>query len=239
MTFVLNILHKDFSLIASDRRGNAAESITMKLGTLSITTKGGGTIDGIKKTLLNKNKNIAVSCAGNTSEHKYLKQVADLSDPSEVIKIVKSYADNQFNFEAINELLNAVPQMENQTIISFFDENSGSFFTTLHIYTKFTNYNSISARRANPVPILLHLGTGSSSFESAVGIDEINSFIDSVANGASVDQILEWLDVAFEKVSLVAEGCGADYDAVISTRDNPYFTTLRSTDTTSFQPHAV
>ncbi|KAB0489630.1 hypothetical protein [Pseudomonas vancouverensis] len=238
MTFVLNILHKDFTLIASDRRGNAPESITMTVGNLSITTNGGGTIDGFKKTKLNKNNNVAVSAAGTTNEHLYLDQIKDLSDPSEVINIVRSCAENHFNFDARDELVNALPQMENQTIVSFFDEKTSSFFTTLHIYTKFSNYNTINVRRANPQPILLHLGTGSSSFENTIGIDEINSFIERVTNGANVDEILEWLDIAFEKVSLVAEGCSADYDAVISTRSNPYFVSLRSTETTTFKPHA-
>jgi hypothetical protein len=37
-----------------------------------------------------------------------------------------------------------------------------------------------------------------------------------------------WLDEAFRKVSVADPGCGEEYEAVLSTRDEPEFVYIRS-----------
>ena len=236
MTFVLNILHKDFSLMATDRRGNAEGPITMTVGNITINTTGGGTIDGFKKTHLNSTQKVAIAIAGQTQAHPYLEEAKEKASPKEIIDLILDTEKKSFAPNDLEDLLNLKPQMENSTLVSFYDQVTDSFITSMHIYTRYLNYNNITMRQANPSAQLLHLGTGSSKFEEAVGLDEINSFIDKMKEDTSVDLILKWLDMAFEKVSKIAEGCSAEYDACIITRETQTFTSLRSTNETRFSP---
>jgi len=51
MTFILNVLHKDFSLIASDRKGTTKGPVTLEANgqTINIVSKGTITIEGVQK----------------------------------------------------------------------------------------------------------------------------------------------------------------------------------------------
>jgi hypothetical protein len=238
MTFVLNVLHKDFSLVASDRRGMAAEAVTMNVGGISIRTVGGGVIDGIKKSHLNANKRVCVSYAGNVSDHSYIEKTQEQHDPENIVKLIRAHAENQFDFASRADLVSSVPKMQNQAIATFFDEQTSSFFTTYHSFTPYTNYNETNVRHVIPRPILIHLGNGSSSFESSVGLEKINSFINDIESGISVEDMLLWIDEAFALVSKPTTGCSEEYDAVIATRDDPEFRVLRSTDVTTFRLNA-
>ena len=71
--------------------------------------------------------------------------------------------------------------------------------------------------------MLVHAGSGSGKFEEAVGLEKIRAFIDDVAAGAGLDVQLAWFSEAFEVVSKAADGCGAEYRALVATRDDPIF----------------
>lgn len=135
--------------------------------------------------------------------------------------------DSFFRFDCRDSFLNGEPQMENSTLISFFDAEKSAYWTALSIFTQFSNHTGLSARRQNPSPTLIHIGSGSTHFEEAVGLDAINKFIDDVKTGVSLDVQLEWFREAFSKVSEVAPGCGTNFDAVLSTRDCQEFRYVR------------
>lgn len=72
MTFILNLLHKDFSLIAGDKQGNTIGPGTLEVGTTTIHHNGKLTVEGVKKIFLAGNKHVALGYAGNTSAHGYV-----------------------------------------------------------------------------------------------------------------------------------------------------------------------
>ncbi len=239
MTFVLNILHKDYSLLAADRRGKSEGPVTMTTGGFSITTSGNTVIDGVQKIYLSKNAEQAVGIAGTVGDHGYLGAFSDVSDGQTALECVSDFVHLAFDFDARDRMLNNEAVMENQSIVTFFDPDKGAFFSSLYLFTPFTHAVQLYARRANASPILLHVGSGSSNFEKAVGLEEINSFVKRLSEGLDLEQRLAWFDEAFAKVSAMDSGCSASYEAVIATRDTPQFTSLRSSKQISIAPTAL
>jgi hypothetical protein len=239
MTFVLNILHKDYSLLAADRRGKSEGPVTMTTGGFSITTSGNTVIDGVQKIYLSKNAEQAVGIAGTVGDHGYLGAFSDVSDGQTALECVSDFVHLTFDFDARDRMLNNEAVMENQSIVTFFDPDKGAFFSSLYLFTPFTHAVQLYARRANASPILLHVGSGSSNFEKAVGLEEINSFVKRLSEGLDLEQRLAWFDEAFAKVSALDSGCSASYEAVIATRDAPQFTSLRSSKQISIAPTAL
>jgi hypothetical protein len=227
MTFVLNLLHKDFSLIAADKQGNSSGPTTFKQGGLTINTTGKLTIEGINKIVLSADKKMAMGYAGTVSDHGYLELFKKSESPVEAMRIFRTHMESYYDFDTRDLLLEGKPQMENQILLSFFDPEKSAYFTNMNFYTKLSNSTCINARRANPSPMLCHTGSGSNSFESATGIESINSFIAEVAAGADLAYQLQWFEEAFKKVSAVAQGCGSNFDAVLSTRESQEFVYVR------------
>lgn len=239
MTFVLNILHKDYSLLATDRRGNSAGPVTMTAGNITIKTPGRTVIDGVKKIRLSKECGQAVGIAGTLDAHGYLDAFSGMSDGQGALECVGDFVQLAFNFSDRDRLLDGEALMENQSIVTFFDPDKGAFFSALYLFTPFSHGVQLHARRAKPAPILLHVGSGSSNFEKAVGLDEINLFIKQLSQGLDVEQRLTWLETAFAKVSAMDPACSADFEAVIATRDTPQFQFLRSNHQVSLKADQV
>ena len=223
MTFVLNLLHKDFSLLAADRQGNSDGPVTITAGGMTIHINGQAKIEGMNKLTISGNKKLALGIAGNTSDHGYRDEFANCDTPEQGIRCIHQHMESYFNFSEREFFLDGKPQMENSVLLTFFDKEKSAYFTNMNLFTKFSNHTNLTARRQNASPILCHIGSGSSHFEKAVGFDAINEFIKDVASGADLTAQLKWFQEAFSKVSAVAPGCGSTFDAVLSTRDNPEF----------------
>jgi hypothetical protein len=229
MTFVLNVLHKDYSLLVADTLSGAAEDLTVTTGSLTITVPKGGTIEGFKKIRVSNDQRLALAFAGATNDHAYLESFSNTVNEVDAMRLLRNHMESRFDFNERDKLLAGKGFMENSALLTFFDPEHEAFISTLSIWQPLSNATDTKARKANPSPFLLHIGSGSSKFEEAVGKDEINTFITSLESGSSLEERLAWIDVAFEKVSHIAAGCGVTYEAVLATRDDPVFRFVRST----------
>ena len=228
MTFVLNLLHKDYSLLATDRRGTSAGPVTLTAGSIQIHTTGNTVVEGVKKIRLSDDMLRSVAFAGNTADHGYLDEFAKSGTAQAAMQCVRSHMDSFFKFEDRDRMLRNEPIMENQALVSFFDSEKEAFFTGLYLFSPFSAGHQLYARRLNPSPHLIHVGSGSKNFEKAVGLDEINSFISQLKEGLDLTDQLAWLDMAFGKVSSIDAGGCSDFEAVLSTRADPEFRYVRS-----------
>lgn len=228
MTFVLNLLHKDFSLIAADKQGNANGPVAFSIGEMNIQINSPKTtIEGIQKVFLSDNRAMALGIAGTLGEHEYINLFSRAESPVQGMKCIRDHMEAKFRFDQRDLLLNGQDVMQNQSILSFFDAEKGAFFTTFNAYTPFSNLTCTYARRQSPTPMLVHAGSGSSMLESAVGLESINQFIADVEKGANLALQLEWFEKTFKAVSKVASGCGEDFNAVLASRENPHFVFVR------------
>lgn len=235
MTFVLNLLHKDYSLLATDRRGTSDGPVTLTAGNIQIHTQGNTLIEGVKKIRLSDDKRRSVAFAGRTSDHGYLDAFAKAGTAQTAMQCVRSHMESFFNFEDRDRMLRGEPIMENQSIVSFFDAEKEAFFSSLYLFSPYSSGHQLYARKSNPAPQLFHVGSGSTHFEKAVGLDEINSFISRLKEGLNLAEQLVWLDMAFGKVSSIDAGCGTEFEAVLSTRADPEFRYIRSNNEVTLQ----
>lgn len=223
MTFVLNLLHKDFSLLTADRQGNSEGPTTIQLGATTVHINGRTTIEGLGKIFLSEDERVALGYAGVTSAHQYVDKFKQAKSATEAMTLVRSHVEEFLDFDQRDVLLAGTPQMENSALMSFFDAEKSAYWAHLSVFTRFESHSVLYARAQNPMPFLVHTGSGSAHFEKAVGLEAINAFVEDVKDGASLETQLTWIRSAFEKVSLVAPGCGATFDAYLSTRSSPAF----------------
>ena len=99
MTFILNILHKDFSLLAADRKGNSQGPVTATVGKITIVMPSGAVIEGMKKILLPRNHKFAVAFAGSTSDHGYLDSLTELETFEDAATRIRSHMEAHYQFQ--------------------------------------------------------------------------------------------------------------------------------------------
>jgi hypothetical protein len=78
---VINLLHKDYSLLAADKQAIATGPVTLKADSMTNHVEGGVKIEGIRKIDLNVNKRMALGFAGTTSAHGCRENFADCATP--------------------------------------------------------------------------------------------------------------------------------------------------------------
>jgi hypothetical protein len=128
MTFLLNILHKDYSLLATDRKGTAPGPVTITSGKVTISMPGGAVIEGVKKIRLTKNNRYAVGFAGNTDAHGYLDSFVDMNTAESAVRLIRANSESYFDFNERDRMLRREPEMENHIILTFFDPDKQAFF---------------------------------------------------------------------------------------------------------------
>jgi hypothetical protein len=228
MTFILNIVRKDFSLLAADKKATAAGPVTITIQngpTIHVQGDGPISIHGFTKIFHNSNSTMALGIAGDANKHEYLPVFQETEDVSKALSVIRKHAEGFLKVGDRMELLKTKSYQNNQGMVTFFDNDTGLYYTNLFAFTAISNHTRLYVGDNNTP--LFHIGSGSSVFEKAVGIDEINRFCSSVRSSEAIDMCLEWLGVAFRKVSEKAEGCGSEFDAVLSTRDRPIFQNIR------------
>lgn len=228
MTFILNILHKDFSLLVCDKQGNASGTTVLQAangGSKITITAPKITINGINKLFTNKPRTLAVGIAGVYQDHTYASKLKDAEDTTAALGMIHAHIGTYLAQGNRRDVIEAKPVMQNQGLATFFDISTNEFFTDLFIFTPNETLSHIFYASAN-APRLLHVGSGSSVLENAVGLDSINAFLEALKKEASPEMCLKWIAHAYEKVSEKAVGCGKEFTVLRATRDIPIFSEL-------------
>ena len=221
MTFILNLLNTDFSLLVSDRKGCIDGPVTLTMGKLTIRSQSGVNLMGVKKLYFNADSSMAFGFAGNTADHGCIPAIEKSGTPSEGMSILRKHMDEYLWADHRAEVAHHQgPYVQNQAIATFFDPDVKLYFSTLHLYSRIS-YSTELLRITRP--LLTHIGSGSNAFEKAVGVEEIRRFAGSVGTVERLDEYLGWLKEAFKKVSAIDTGCGEEVRAVLSTKADPAF----------------
>ena len=229
MTFILNILHNDFSILLADKRAQTEGPVTVTVGetTINIRPTPGGrvTIDGFQKIALNKSVSLSVGYAGTAGDHTaYLEKIKREDGIDSCLSIIMDAITSKCLPDRSPLLANRSFKQQ-QGIATFFDPAISTYFSLRYDFCEakalllwFTG----SGKGAR----LIHVGSGSAHFEKAIGKEEIENFATSFTSLDSLDTKLRWLKDAFEKVSAVDCDVGKEFVAFISTRTNPRFQPL-------------
>ncbi|WP_137910650.1 hypothetical protein [Ralstonia sp. 3PA37C10] len=231
MTLIVNLLHRDFSLIAADKLANATGPATITTGGLTIKMPNGGKIEGLfPKVIGTANGCAAVGSAGTIAEHTFVGTFKAATSPGDALAAVRIAAHDFFDFAERDTFLAGTGQMVNESIVSFFDEEKSAFWTFIIKYTRFDSHQFAYARRQNPKPHVFSVGSGNPTLSEKVSNEEIQRFTAAISEEWNEPQLDQWLAGVFQTVSDANESVSASFDALIATRDNPVFRPLaRST----------
>jgi len=222
MTFVLNVLHDEYSLLAADRQANVDGPATIKVGSVTIHAQKGATINGYRKMKVSKCGAVAIGVAGTIKEHGYVDNFENVEGVEGSVKAVLDSIQNFFLSPDRSQNFSKPEVMRNEGIATFFDMAASRYFSLLYLYSHLaanTYWFNVASGSAH----LLHVGSGSGQFEKAVGLDEINRFIASIKSNPDPRACIDWIKDAFGKVSLVAKGVGKEPEFLLSTRSERAF----------------
>ena len=222
MTFILNVLHKDFSLLAADRKGTAKGGGEIKFGNFIIRTKRDIEIHGIQKIYLSKNKNIAIGLAGNIKEHSYCTKINKCKNLDQLVSLIHKCMYNFLIIDNHEEILKHDSFNENSGIITYYETKTKEFFSIYYSFSYIHNFYNLHPREKIGGR-LIHAGSGRTVFESAVGLDNIHKFCRSLSSLKEIPSYLNWMKDAYKKVSIEDEDSSEEMVGFVSTKINPYF----------------
>ena len=224
MTFVLNVLHRDFSLIASDRRARSEGPSTLKIGKITVHAKGGITINGMQKLYSSRGDRSVVGVAGKTEAHGYVGDVAACEDPRAVVDLIRQHVDRSL-WRDYAAIMKEGSFSRSQAIATFHGPGTELFFSHLFEFSAIHSVAKLWSGAENAR--LIWIGSGGDSLESAVGAEEVDRFSKSIRGMEDIDACVVWLRDAYEKVSAVDEHSGKEMVALVATATNPQFKRVR------------
>lgn len=215
MTFILNVLHRDISILAADRKAIAGG---INLAAPEASAPAG---NDFNKITINPSLYLAIAVAGNTHEHFYLPEIWLSASINEVLSKIRK---NMEYFLRVNDraLLKSMPPfMVNQAIVTFFDKGADMYCTNTFLFSPVENQTRIHS--GGDVAKIFHAGSGSQHFEKAVGMECIKSFVSSISGSCTPEACIPWMKDAFDRVSAQDQYSGPEAVFVVSTRENPRF----------------
>ena len=215
LTFILNVLHRDISILAADRKAIAG-GLNLAAPETSAPAE-----NDFNKIIINPSLNLAIGISGNTHEHFYLPEIGLSGSVNEVLSKIRK---NMEYFLRVNDraLLKLLPPfMVNQAVVTFFDKHADMYCTNTFLFSPVENQTRIHS--GSDVAKVFYAGSGSQHFEEAVGMESTKSFISSIRSSCTPEACIPWMQDAFEKVSAIDPYSGSEATFAVSTRQNPKF----------------
>jgi hypothetical protein len=213
VTFILNILHREMSILAADRKAIAGSPVTVSPET--------STVYDYKKITLHASRSLALGIAGNTQDHYYAPTLYPNASIDDVIWKIRKHMEGFLQVHDRSGLSTLTSFMVNEGIVSFFDQEAGSYFSNTFLFSPVCNQNRLY--RAKDEVQIFTAGSGSKSYEKAVGKEAINSFIASTKESCTPESCILWIQDVYRKVSAYDEDSGPEAMLVVSTKSNPKF----------------
>jgi hypothetical protein len=219
MTFILNMLHRDMSILAADQKA-IAELPNTVTPDMSVAAEGSPIVHDYKKITLHSNERLALGIAGHTQDHYYLPTIERNISIDDVLWKIRKHLEGFPRFHDRTDLKTLTSFMANQGIVSFFDENADTYFTNTFLFSPIEIQTRL--HRGREEIQILCAGSGSEHFKNAVGSEDI----DSIKNSCTPEACIPWIRDAYRRVSASDPGSSSEAVFVVSTRSNPKFRTL-------------
>ena len=224
MTFILNVLHRDFSLLASDTKGSSKGPLTINALGWKISMPQGGTIHGVRKIHLSRSKKLALGVSGNTGDHSYTDEIKKLKNYRSVLQKIHGHIGNYLT-EDCSVVLEGGRFMTNAVITTYMEPKTKVFFSSYSEFHRVQGYTKLYAGEEHGC--LIHAGSGSSVLDEAVGIDCINEFCGSIRGASDIPACVRWMREAYEKVSQIDEGSNEKMVAVVASKVDSHFRAVK------------
>lgn len=216
MTFILNILHKDMSILAGDKKV-VAEWPSI----LGFPSRGKAVAHDCKKITTNLTSLMAIGASGYSEYNSYIKEIERSDNINNGLSIIRYHMERFLLIDNLPSLIKASSPFLNECIVSFYDKKTETYFTNECEFNEFRNKTHL--HRASERIKVFCAGSGKAHFEIASAIEEVNSLSGKFENSNISDTFIPWMKDAFRKVSAKDEGYGAEGMFAVSTRESPEF----------------
>lgn len=220
MTLILNVLHKDMSILAAD--GKAIAEWPVSAGSVTTAPSGRGCIvQDFNKITLNSTRTLALGIAGSTQDHGYTQVIERSSCFDEGLYTIRRHMEGFVPVYDRATLSTLTSFTANEGIASFFDQSMGMYFTSKYLFSPVEIRTRL--HRANDDVKVFSSGSGSKYFEGENGLADIESLITLTKCSCTPEACISWLKDAFKRVGDFDPESGVDPMFVVSTRSNPKF----------------
>jgi hypothetical protein len=213
MTFILNILQKEMSIMAADDKAFA--------GGYNMESPESNAVYDFNKITLHANKNLALGMAGNTQDHYYHPTLSPNTSIDEVILKIRKHMENYFRVHNRPSLSKLESFEVNDGIVSFYDKDMESYFTYTFLFSPVHNQNRLHRAKGN-VQIFTS-GSGSKTYEELKIKAEIKPYIVFSAEEITLEFCIQWIKDVFVKVGANDVTCGSNAKIFVSSGSNTNF----------------
>jgi len=227
VTFILNILHRDMSILAADQKAIAERPATATPDT-TVHTKASSIVHDYNKFILNSDRSLALGIAGHTQHHYYTHKIQLSVSGVEALPIIRRHMEGFLRVRDLADLSTLTDFTVNEGIASFFDQGTGTYFSNTFRFSPIDNATRLH-RAADRVTILT-AGSGSAHYEKAAGRENIDAFIASRKDSCTQEECIPWMRDVFRRVSSRDSDSGAEPVFVVSTRSDPKYRFIEVTD---------
>jgi hypothetical protein len=219
VTFILNILHKDMSILAADQKAVADWP-----SPFGFPSRGKAVSYGNQKIVTNLTGLMAIGASGYSEHNSYIGEFERSEGINEGLSIIRNHMEAFLLIDNRPELIKSASQFENECIASFYDNDMRTFFTNEFKFNEFSNGTRL--HRASDDAKIFCAGSGRDHFDISRARVEVNSLVATKENSDIQDKFISWVEEVFKRVSETDEGCGAEPMFAVSTRENHAFRTI-------------
>lgn len=219
MTLLFNVLNKDFSLLAADRRGyKLGQTLPDASGQASIY-EAGHIVNNLEKIGLYLGGRVAVGIAGQTQHHDDYFRSTDMHvSVNAGLRKIRMHMEEHLRIDDRNALLAASHIDVEQSIFTFFDEEVKEYFSNTFTFSPIESCSRLYKFGTNDSR-LFAAGSGSQNYEDVIGA----TLASELKRACSVENCIPLVREAYLKVSASDVRIGNDPMIVVSTRSNPQF----------------
>jgi hypothetical protein len=216
VTFILNVLHKNLSILAADKRG-VAEWPTA----FGFPARGKAITHDLTKITLNSTGLLAMGMSGYSEHHAHIGRVSNSVEINEALSIIRHHMEDFLRVDDRALLIKTASPFVNEGVVSFYDKEIQAYFTNEFSFNEFRN--STHLHRATEEVKLFCAGSGRRNFDMDSGRVEIQSLVSASNDQITPDIFIPWMKEMFRRVSAGDEGCGPEALFAVSTRHSHEF----------------
>lgn len=220
MTFVVNILHKDFSLISSDRKASSEGPTTIKVNRITIHAEKGVTIQGFKKLYFSKGMTAALGISGNANQHSYTGEFENSEHILSALTLIRSHMEN-FLQQDYTALSLSDSFTNNEAIGTYYSSETDSFFSNIFEFSPIHYCTRLYMGSENAK--LISVGSGGNVFSSDTQLEDLRQSFPSDESLSNIQSYLDWVIRAYREVSALDEHTGEEVVAFLATKGAPSF----------------
>lgn len=218
MTFILNVLHEDMSILAADKRAVAELPSIWGAG---FPSRGEAVCHDFKKISLNSNCSLAIATSGYSEHNFYIGEVEGSESVNEGLLIIRNHMGRFLRIDDRASLIKIASPFENECIATFYDAETETFFTNEFGFNEFSNRTRLH-RAVDEVKVFA-AGSGRVNFDLTSAIDEVRFLAGKCDESELQGILISWMSEAFKKVSIKNQECGAEAMFAVATRMNHVF----------------